>query len=52
LTPAGAGGGIGPNFNVDDFNRMQIAAREGKTHGTSSKIRVDPTKTSPLCGPP
>ena len=29
--PAGAGGGIGPNFNVDDFNRLQIAAREGKT---------------------
>ena len=29
--PAGTGAGIGADFNVDEFNRMQIAAREGKT---------------------
>jgi len=27
--PAGTGSGIGADFNVDDFNRVQIAAREG-----------------------
>jgi hypothetical protein len=29
--PAGGGGGVPSGFNIDDFNRQQVSAREGRT---------------------